>query len=149
AVDSFPLFDDPWWGEGSTQHKFYEDWIKRYGPGGPEDVKRGITGIDWDHVIMLKVWAEGVKLACSFEAEKVVEALQAAESVDTILGAGRFTGAEMWGIDNMISTPVPVNEHREGVKRVQKVLDFFEWFEPRKEEIIAHVRSKGMMFDQN
>lgn len=149
AVDSFPLFDDPWWGEGSSQHKFFDEWTKRYGPGGPEDVKRGITGIDWDHVIMLKVWAEGVKMACSFEAEKVVAALQAAESVDTILGSGPFTGAEMWGIDNMVSTPIPVNEHREGVKRVQVVLDFPEWFEPRKEQIIAHVRSKGMMFDQN
>ncbi len=59
---------------------------------------------------MLKVWAEGVKMACSFEAEKVVAALQAAGSVDTILGSGPFTGAEMWGIDNMVSTPIPVNE---------------------------------------
>lgn len=148
AVDSFPLFDDPWWGSGSVQHQFYEDWMKRYGPGAPEDVKRAITGIDWDHVIMLKVWAEGVKRACSFEAEKVVEALRESESIDTILGAGKFTGAEMWGLDNMIATPVPVNEHRDGVKRVQAVLDFFEWFEPRKKEIIEHVRSKGMMFDQ-
>jgi len=149
AVDSFPLFDDPWWGEGSPQHKFYDDWMKRYGPGGPEDVKRGITGIDWDHVIMLKVWAQGVQLACSFEAEKVVAALQGADSINTLLGAGKFTGAEMWGINNMISTPVPVNEHREGVKRVQKVLDFFDWFESRKEKIIEHVRSKGLMFDQS
>ena len=149
AVDSFPLFDDPWWGEGSSQHKFYNDWMKRYGPGGPEDVHRGITGIDWDHVIMLKVWAEGVKAACSFDADKVIAALQAADSVDTILGPGPFTGAEMWGINNMVATPVPVNEHRNGVKRIQAVLDFSEWFEPRKEAIIAHVRSKGMMYDQN
>ena len=148
AVDSFPLFNDPHWAMDSPQRKFYEEWTKRYGPGGPDDVKRGITGIDWDHVIMLKVWAQGVKLACSFEAEKVVEALQGAKSIDTLLGAGAFTGAEMWGLNNMISTPVPVNEHRDGVKRIQKVLDFAEWFEPRKEKIIAHVRTKGMMFDQ-
>ena len=149
AVDSFPLFDDPYWGEGSVQHKFYDDWIERYGPGAPEDVKRGITGIDWDHVIMLKVWAEGVRMACSFDPDKVIEALRAAESVETILGSGPFTGAEMWGIDNMVSTPIPVNEHRDGVKRVQQVLDFPEWFEPRKAQIIEHVRSKELMFDQN
>jgi len=148
AVDSFPLFNDPHWAKDSPQRKFYEEWTKRYGPGGPDDVKRGITGIDWDHVIMLKVWAQGVKLACSFEAEKVVKALQGAKSINTLLGAGAFTGAEMWGLNNMISTPVPVNEHRNGVKRIQKILDFAEWFEPRKEQIIKHVRSKGMMFDQ-
>ena len=148
AVDSFPLFDDPWWDKGSVQQQFYEGWMKRYGPGGPDDVKRGITGIDWDHVIMLEVWAQGVQLACSFDADKVVAALRKADSIDTLLGPGKFTGAEMWGIDNMIATPVPVNEHRDGVKRVQKVLDFYEWFGPRKDKIIAHVRSKGLMFDQ-
>ena len=148
AVDSFPLFNDPWWGKGSPQQEFYNEWVKRYGPGGPDDVKRGITGIDWDHVIMLEVWAQGVQLACSFDADKVVAALRKADSIDTLLGAGKFTGSDMWGIDNMIATPVPVNEHRDGVKRVQKVLDFYEWFGSRKDKIIAHVRSKGLMHDQ-
>ena len=148
AVDSFPLFNDPWWGKGSSQHQFYDDWMKRYGPGGPDDVHRGITGIDWDHVIMLKVWAEGVQMACSFEADKVIAALQAADSVDTILGPGPFTGAEMWGRDNMVATPIPINEHRNGEKRIQGVLSFSTWFEARKEQIIATVRDKGQMFDQ-
>ena len=149
AVDSFPLFDDPHWGKDSVQQKFYDAWIERYGKGAPDDVHREITGIDWDHVIMLEVWAQGVQAACSFEAEKVVAALREADSIETLLGTGQFTGEEMWGINNMISTPVPVNEHKNGVKRVQAVLDFSEWFESRKEAIIAHVRSKGMMFDQN
>ncbi len=55
----------------------------------------------------------------------------------------------MASCDRQVATPVPVNEHRDGVKRVQAVLDFTEWFEPRKVKIIEHVRSKGMMFDQN
>ena len=148
AVDSFPLFDDPYWGEGSVQHQFFDNWTERYGPGGPDDVKRGITGIDWDHVIMLEIWAQGVQMACSFEAEKVVEALQNADEVDTLLGKGHFTGGEMWGLNNMVATPVPINEHLDGIKRVQQVADFEEWFEPRKAQIIEHVRSKGMMFDQ-
>ena len=83
-----------------------------------------------------------------WNAEKVVAALQSADEVDTLLGKGHFTGAEMWGVDNMVATPVPINEHRSGVKRVQQVADFAEWFEPRKAQIIEHVRSKGMMFDQ-
>ncbi|NNE80974.1 MAG: ABC transporter substrate-binding protein [Silicimonas sp.] len=148
AVDSFPLFDDPYWGGDSVQKQFFDDWMARFGPGGADDVKRGITGIDWDHVIMLEIWAQGVQMACSFEAAKVVEALQNADEVDTLLGKGHFTGAEMWGVDNMVATPVPINEHRAGVKRVQQVANFEEWFQPRKEQIIEHVRSKGMMFDQ-
>ncbi|MDH5750137.1 MAG: ABC transporter substrate-binding protein [Rhodospirillales bacterium] len=148
AVDSFPLFDDPWWGEGSFQHNFNAAWMKRYGPGGPEDVKRGITGIDWDHVIMLRVWAKGVQLACSFDPDKVLAALRKEPQVETILGPGPMRGKEMWGIDNMISPPIPFNEVRDGVKRVQAQINFENWFETRKDKIISVVRSKGQMWDQ-
>jgi branched-chain amino acid transport system substrate-binding protein len=148
AVDSFPLFDDPWWNEPSFQHKFYQDWIKRYGPGGKDDVHRGITGIDWDHVIMLRLWAKGVELAGSFNPDKVLDALRKEDSILTILGPGKMSGKEMWGIDNMIATPIPFNEHRGGVKRIQAVIDFSNWFKSRKDQIIAVVRERGQMFDQ-
>jgi len=68
--------------------------------------------------------------------------------METLLGSGAFAGADMFGINNMIATPVPINESRNGVKRVQEVVDFAAWFAPHSEEIIAHVRSKGLMYDQ-
>jgi branched-chain amino acid transport system substrate-binding protein len=148
AVDSFPLFDDPWWGSESFQHRFYDQWMERYGPGGPEDVKREITGIDWDHVIMLRLWAEGVQLACSFDPDKVLEALRAQESIETILGPGKMRGEDMWGLDNMISPPIPINEVRNGVKRIQAHVAFENWFEPRKDQIIQGVEEKGQMWHQ-
>ena len=148
AVDSFPLFDDPWWGSDSFQNHFYQDWMQRYGPGGPDDVKRGITGIDWDHVIMLRLWAKGVQMACSFDPDKVVAALRNEPSIETILGPGKMSGKEMWGVDNMISPPIPINEVRGGTKRVQAVINFDNWFEARKDRIIKVVRDKGQMWDQ-
>jgi branched-chain amino acid transport system substrate-binding protein len=148
AVDSFPLFNDPWWGSESFQHRFYDQWLERYGPGGPEDVQREITGIDWDHVIMLRLWAEGVQLACSFDPDKVLEALKAQEAIETILGPGKMTGEDMWGLDNMVSPPIPINEVRDGVKRVQAQVTFENWFEPRKDQIIEGVEEKGQMWHQ-
>jgi branched-chain amino acid transport system substrate-binding protein len=148
AVDSFPLFDDPWWGSESFQHRFYDQWMERYGPGGPDDVKREITGIDWDHVIMLRLWAEGVQLACSFDPDRVLEALRAQESIETILGPGKMTGEDMWGLDNMVSPPIPINEVRNGTKRIQAQVAFENWFEPRKDEIIEGVEEKGQMWHQ-
>ena len=147
-VDSFPLMDDPWWGFGSNQANFAANWTARFGPGAPEDKKRAMNGIDWDHVIMLEVWARGVQEACSFEADDVMAALHTMGEIETLLGPGAFAGADMFGINNMIATPVPINESRNGVKRVQEVVDFAEWFAPLSEEIIAHVRSKGLMYDQ-
>jgi len=148
ATDSFPLFDDPWWGEPSHQNDFYKKWLKRYGPGGPEDVHRNITGIDWDHVITLRVWAHGAQLAGSFDPDKILEKLRAAKSIPTILGPAVMYGKEMWGIDNMISPPIPINEVKDGTKRIQTQVRFEPWFESRKDIIIKVVREKGQMWDQ-
>ncbi len=148
ATDSFPLFDDPWWGDPSHQNNFYQKWLKRYGPGGKEDVHRNITGIDWDHVITLRVWAHGAQLAGSFDPDKILEKLRAAKSIPTILGPAVMYGKEMWGIDNMISPPIPINEVRDGTKRIQTQVRFEPWFESRKDAIIKAVRDKGQMWDQ-
>jgi branched-chain amino acid transport system substrate-binding protein len=148
AVDSFPLFDDPWWGEPSFQAGFYQEWLERYGPGGPEDVKRNITGIDWDHVILLRVWAQGAQLAGSFDPDAIIEALRAQSQIPTILGPAVMAGKDMWGIDNMLSPPIPINEVRGGTKRIQAQVNFENWFASRKEEIIKVVRDKGQMWDQ-
>jgi branched-chain amino acid transport system substrate-binding protein len=37
-------------------HQFYEDWMARYGPGGPEDVHREIHSVDWNASIALRIW---------------------------------------------------------------------------------------------
>lgn len=148
ATDSFPLFDDPWWGEPSFQQKFYQEWLARYGPGAPEDVHRQITGIDWDHVITLRVWAQGAQLAGSFDPDPVLEALRAAPSFPTILGPAVMGGKDMWGIDNMISPPIPINEVRNGTKRIQAQIRFEQWFAAREKPIIDVVREKGQMWDQ-
>jgi branched-chain amino acid transport system substrate-binding protein len=148
ATNSFPLFDDPWWGEPSYQHEFYQQWIARYGEGGPEDVHRPITGIDWDHVIMLDVWAQGCQLAGTFDPDEVLKALRAQPSIPTILGPGPMSGEEMWGIKNMVSPPIPFCEVKDGIKRITAQIRFEDWFEARKKDIIAVVRDKGQMFDQ-
>ena len=148
AVDSFPLFDDPWWGEPSFQAGFYKEWLKRYGPGAPEDVKRAITGIDWDHVILLRVWAQGAQLAGSFDPDAILAALRKEAQIPTILGPAAMAGKDMWGIDNMLSPPIPINEVRSGTKRIQAQVNFDNWFNSRKEQIIKVVRDKGQMWDQ-
>jgi hypothetical protein len=131
CANSFPLFDDPWWGEPSWQHEFIKEWNAKYGPGTPGDVHRKITGIDWDHVIMLKLWAHGAQLAGTFDPDKILEALRAAKSIPTILGPGVMYGKEMWGIDNMISPPIPIAEVKADCKckRIQAHIRFEEWFE--------------------
>ena len=149
AVDSFPLFDDPYWGNPSVQHGFFQEWMLSYGPGSSNDLQRNITGIDWDHVIMLEVWAYGAQLAGSFDPDKIVQALRDEPLFPTILGKATMTGDHMWGIKNMVSPPIPINETKNGTKRIQTIKFFDEWFEKNQGKIIPVVKEKGFYWDQS
>lgn len=144
AVDSFPLFNDPFWGGSSKQEDFYQRWLTKYGTGAPEDVKRQITGIDWDHSIMLQIWAFGAQLASSFDPDLIIKSLREQKQFPTLLGPARMSGMEMWGINNMVSPPIPITETRNGVKRIQTIKKFDEWFDENKANIIKVVKDKGL-----
>ncbi|MDZ7788348.1 MAG: hypothetical protein U5K73_09565 [Halofilum sp. (in: g-proteobacteria)] len=147
ATNSFPLFSDPWWGPESFQHRWYDQWQNRFGEGGPEDVNRGVTGIDWDHEIMLRIWAHGCTKAGTFDADEVLKAMKAEAQTPTIIGPADWRGEDMWGIDNMVSPPIPVCEVTEvKEKRIQAQLRYEDWFESRKDTIIKEVEDKGMMY---
>ncbi len=48
----------------------------------------------------------------------------------------------------MVSPAIPINEVRNGTKRIQAQVTFENWFEPRKDEIIEVVEEKGQMWHQ-
>lgn len=150
AIDSYQLFDDPWWGEPSAQHEFYNKWIARYGDGGADDLGRPMNGIDWLYAPMLEVYLQGVEMAGSLDADKVLAAIRSMDHVQTIQGPARITGEDLWGEKNMISPPVPTTafDAECGCKRVLSVTDWDVWFLGLKDEIIAEVRRRGQMWDQ-
>jgi branched-chain amino acid transport system substrate-binding protein len=150
AIDSYPLFDDPWWGEPSAQHDFHRKWLARFGPGAPEDQQRAMNGIDWLYAPMLQAYLAGVQKAGTLDADKVLEAIRSFDTIQTIQGATSVTGEEMWGERNMISPLVPTNEFRQDCKckRVQSLVRFETWFEQYKDTVTAEVRARGQMWDQ-
>jgi len=163
GIDSFPVMEDEWWGEPSWNHSFTRIWNARYGPGGPEDVHRHMTGIDFDHVVALIPWARGCQLAGQKapgawpDNDAVLVALRAEQWFPTILGPGFMYGEEMWGIDNMISPPVPINKFdinavsaagAYGEKRIFYSMRFEPWFETIKDIVIRVVEEHGMMYYQ-
>ncbi len=157
GIDSFPLMDDPWWGEPSWPFAFTRVWNERYGPGAPEDVKRGMTGIDWDHVVWLIPWSIGAQLWGEENPgqgfpnnDQILATLRAQDSFPTVLGPGHMSGMEMFGIDNMIEQPVPMNmfnlEARD--KRIVAQYNFEPWFQAKKHIFIEAVEERGMMWYQ-
>lgn len=150
AIDSYPLFDDPWWGDPSAQHDFAAKWNARYGAGGPEDLKRPMNGIDWLYTPMLQAYLASVQKAGSIDPDKVLAAFRSLDTISTIEGPTAVTGEEMWGEKNMISPLVPNNEFRAdcNCKRVQSLTRFETWFAAHKDAVIAEVRRRNQMWDQ-
>ena len=156
AIDSFPLMDDPWWGETSWQMSFTRVWNKSYGPGAPKDVKRRMTGIDWDHMIWLIPWCIGAQIAGEETPGKwpsndaILAALRKLPSFPTILGPGHMSGKEMFGIDNMIEEPVPMCMFNLEAKdkRIIAHLNFEPWYASIKNVVLKAVRERGQMWDQ-
>ena len=156
GIDSFPLMDDPWWGETSWPASFTRVWNKRYGPGAPENVKRRMTGIDWDHVVWLIPWCIGAQIAGKKAPGKfpsndaILEALREQESFPTILGPGHMSGKEMYGIDNMIEQPVPMDMFslKAKDKRIIAHLNFEPWFAAIKKVVIEAVKERGQYYTQ-
>jgi len=156
AIDSFPLMDDPWWGETSWQASFTRIWNASYGPGAPKDVKRKMTGIDWDHVVWLIPWCIGAQIAGEETPGKwpsndaILAALRKLPSFPTILGPGHMSGKEMFGIENMIEQPVPMNmfDLKAKDKRIIAHLNFEPWFGSIKKVVIKAVKERGQHWSQ-
>ncbi len=148
AVDSFPMFNDPWFEDPSPQLNFYNKWMKRFGPGAPEDVKREHNALDWDYNLMLEAWAWAAEEGGSFDPDVIFKTLREAESINTLLGPAVMAGEKMYGIKNMLSYPVSILEMRNGVKRIQTQIQWANWFPAHADEIIEYVKMRGQHWSQ-
>ncbi len=150
GFESYPRFDDPWWGEPSMQHTFGDNWTARYGPGGPEDVGTPMTGIDWLYIPTVQIWANGVAQAGTLDPDAVIEAIRSNDWVMTLEGPASITGEEMWGIRNMMSQPVPTTEFSTecNCKRIVDMQRFEPFFDAHKATILGEVESRGAAWHQ-
>jgi branched-chain amino acid transport system substrate-binding protein len=158
GFDNFPTMDDPWWGDPSWNLSFTKLWDARYGPGGPEDLHRIQTGIDYDHVVAFLPWANWAQHwglqnpnAGRFpNNDEILATARALHSFPTILGPGFMYGENMWGIDNMISLPITINKFDATAmnKRVWANIRFEHWYEQNMHIIIPEVEAHGQMWYQ-
>ncbi len=151
-VDSYPEFNDPWWGDPSPQLDFYQKWTAKYGPGAPEDVFRRQGPIDWLYGSGLQVWLKGVELAGTLDADEVLTALRAQESLDILQGPIYWPEAalDIWGIQNLYEPlQVACEITPDGLRRIQKEMDLWnDWYPENKDILLRHLEEAGVLWWQ-
>lgn len=152
-VDSYPEFNDPWWGDPSPQHDFYQKWMARYGPGASEDVFRAMNPIDWLYASGMGMWLKGVELAGTLDPDEVLTALKAQETIDILQGTVYWpteASIDIWGIDNLYEPMQVVAEITpEGLRRIQKEMDLFnDWYPENKDILLRHLEDADQLWWQ-
>ncbi len=84
------------------------------------------------------------------ENDAILAALRKLPSFPTILGPGHMSGKEMFGIENMIEQPVPMNmfDLKAGDKRIIAHLNFEPWYASIKKVVLEAVKERGQHWSQ-
>ncbi|MBN1227258.1 MAG: ABC transporter substrate-binding protein [Deltaproteobacteria bacterium] len=134
--------------------QIYADWMARFGPGAPEDVKRDFIWIDWLGQTFTRAWRHGVELADSFEGEAVVKALESSDAIPHPFGTSVWTGEEMFGINHQLLIPqyITVCQEVDGALRDVTVAkyDVDEWFhtDDRIDVFVKYLKEEGVHYSQ-
>ena len=138
--------NDPMLPEGCTE--FYNKWNAIYGPGAPKDAHREIMFPETYGYNMIDCWRVGVEAAGTFEAAAVRDALLAMPSTPHILGETVWWGKEMYGVDHAAAPPQFIAAMQDGVLKIVAVIDFIDWWENNKVNIIDKFTEAGLMYWQ-
>jgi branched-chain amino acid transport system substrate-binding protein len=150
--EDVPSMNDPWFGEGSPQHQFYDAWMARYGPGAPEDQHRKIYAVEVVYPPAIQMWAYGVEHAGTFDSDAVLAAMKAAKEVPSIEGPLYWLpeiGEDLFGIDNLYAHNFHVTcLQPNGDRKCVAEMDFEPWYKEYRDLIIQEREAMGLMYYQ-
>jgi branched-chain amino acid transport system substrate-binding protein len=133
AVSGFPDFDDP--KLPPDKNEFYKEWHA-------QNPSHGFSEIVWEYMGALDVWKYGVEKAGSVESEKVFQALKSSDTVPHAFGPGKWWGAEIFGLDNLLVPSWPITEIKDGKPVIVAQMSLFDWLEQGNNREILHKNLK-------
>ena len=154
-LEGYPDIDDPWFGAGSKQWAFADEWQARYGTGAPEDVGYPMDGIAWDYMVTAEPYIRAMAGAGTTDPHVVLAWMRdpANWPLECILGDAVMSGESQFGINNQI-TPhlfLTAEIEEDGVMKKRIVVeydDYLEWFEANKEVIMGAAEERGTAWYQ-
>lgn len=135
-VFQFPDFDDP---------KLVGGEVNFPDPGGfdaafNKDHAGEWSAVAWEYPSILLNWVEAAQAAGSIEPTAVLEAMKANESPAHTFGAGKWWGADLWGLDNAVIGDWPVVAINDGRARIQEFRSVYHWCQTNVAELAKQMK---------
>jgi branched-chain amino acid transport system substrate-binding protein len=148
CIAAVATWDDP--GLSDEANNFYDAWMARYGPGGPEDQKRSFYHLDWFDWVGLKVWQLAVESTGSLDSTTVRDWLLAQDTIPHPISPAAWWGEEINGNNNTCFYQYPITELKGGKNIVADMRSFTDWWNKgdNKRFIIDWYTDHNMMWWQ-
>lgn len=140
----FPDFDDPKLADATfffrQPHSFFETYNERF-PGK-------WSAVSWEYVAILDLWHGAVELADTTAPGSILAAMKRPQQMPHTFGPARWTGRDLFGIDNVLIGDWPVVVIRDGRARIEEFGSVPDWLDRHGEALCRNLDELGQSWHQ-
>lgn len=140
----FPDFDDPALADTAFFFRRPEAFFAAYNERFPGEW----TAVSWEYASILDLWHAAVESADTTEPVSVLAAMKRSQVMPHAFGPARWTGADIFGIDNALVGDWPVVRIVEGRAKIVEFGSVLNWLGQHGDRLARHLESLGQMWHQ-
>jgi branched-chain amino acid transport system substrate-binding protein len=140
----FPDFDDPKLADTAFFFRQPKAFFDSYNRAFPQEW----SAVSWEYASILDLWHSAVEIADTVDPITVLAAMKRAQQMTHIFGPARWTGSEIYGIDNALIGDWPVVTIQNGRARIAEFGSVLGWLERNGPRLKSHLEDLGQMWHQ-
>jgi len=140
----FPDFDDPRLADVPFFFRQPNAFFKAYNSRFPGEW----SAVSWEYASILDLWHGAVELADTVEPTSILAAMKRAQLVPHTFGPARWTGRDLFGVDNALIGNWPVVAIRGGQARIQEFGSVLDWLDRHGAALARQLDELGQSWHQ-
>lgn len=140
----FPDFDDPLLADKAFFFRRPKAFFDTYNTRFPGEW----SAVSWEYASILDLWHNAVESADTTVPVTVLAAMKRHQQMPHVFGDARWSGAELFGIDNALVGDWPVVGIRDGRARIIEFGSILDWLARHGPLLRQHFEDLGQMWHQ-
>lgn len=143
-VFQFPDFDDPMLGDTTFFFRQPGAFFDAYNTRFPGDW----SAVSWEYASILDLWHNAVEVAETVEPVSVLAAMKRAQQMPHAFGPARWSGRDLFGVDNALIGDWPVVTIRDGRARIREFGSVLDWLDRHGDRLVRQLEDLGQLWHQ-